>query len=82
MKIIVTPYYGGKPRNTTLADHATRALDGDDYGRGQLEAAAATADNNSRAIGRLLTVLVEKGVIGLDDAETILGGDFKLEVAP
>jgi hypothetical protein len=82
MNIIATSTYGGTPRHTSLEDHAIRALDGDDYGRGLLEAAAATAANNSRAIGRLLTVLAEKEAIDLDDAETILGGGYKLKVAP
>lgn len=43
-------------------------LDGEDYGRGAMEATEHTARNNSRAIGRLLWVLMARGVISEQDA--------------
>ena len=50
-------------------------LDGDDYGRGAVEAAAATAANNSAMLARLVSFLCETQVIReTKDLATILCG--------
>ena len=40
---------------------------------GQVERAQATASNISRAFGRLVETLAEKGIISLDEVATISG---------
>ena len=52
---------------------AREQLDGEDYDRGSVETAAATADNNSCAIGRLLDILLNGNRITLDEVRIILG---------
>ncbi len=52
---------------------AMEQLDGEDYDRGSVETAAATADNNSCAIGRLLDILLNGNRITLDEVRIILG---------
>ena len=47
---IRTDSYGNVREYDSLEVYAAHKLDGDDYGVGRLEAAAATAANNSRAI--------------------------------
>lgn len=82
MNIITTPRFRGTPRTESLEDFAARSLDGGDYDRGQIETIEATTRNNSRAIGRLLAALVEKGTLGLDEVPGILGTLDKIEPAP
>ena len=53
---------------------AKSRLNGDDYspGLGQIEVLTATAENNSRAIGRLLDLLVSKNQISHKEAAKVL----------
>jgi len=81
MKIIVTPKYYGPVLEMTVQELAEQALD-NRLAEGTIEAIASRASNNSRAIGRLLTVLLERDIIGLDDVPEILATQAKLEVAP
>ena len=48
-------------------------MSGDDYDTGALEAARATADNCSETLGHLLELLIERGIIGVNDIPRILG---------
>ena len=54
-------------------DDVVSSLDGDDFGLGQMEATQRTAENNSRAIGRILWVLMDSGIITERDAQYIIG---------
>ena len=47
----------------TIKEWAVKELDGHDYEVGSLEAAQYTADNTVKAIGRLLDVLSEDGLL-------------------
>mgnify|MGYP000951285774 CR=1 FL=1 len=73
---IRTDSYGNLREYESLENYAANQLDGDDYGVGRLEAAAATAENNSRAIGRLLDILAAKNVITADEAVKTVEGFF------
>jgi len=57
----------------SLEDYAESKLDGDDYGKGTMEAAADTARNNSQAIGRLLDLMADRGLVSAEEAATIVG---------
>lgn len=57
----------------SLEAYAVSQLDGDDYGRGALEAATATAENNSAAIGKLLEHLADKELIEMHQIAEIVG---------
>lgn len=48
------------------------ALDGSDYESGALEAAAKTAENNSRLLSKLIVHLVEVGELRKQDAAKII----------
>ena len=50
----------------------TSRLDGSDYGLEQLEIIETTAGNNSRALGNLVRLLIDKGLLELSDIEEIL----------
>jgi len=64
--------YGHHPgRHLRFA--VAEALDGEDYDRGALEEAQATADNCAEAIGRLVEILHGRGILTLDDAGKIAG---------
>ena len=71
---ITTENYGTKREYTSLEEYAKCRLDGDDYGMGQMEATTATAENNSKAIGRLLDLLADKSLITAEEAATIVEG--------
>ncbi len=58
-----------------LATLSERILDGGDYDTGVTEAAAATAANNSRAIGRLLEALHTADVLTEAEIHLILTGN-------
>ena len=73
---IRTDSYGNVREYDSLEVYAAQKLDGDDYGVGRLEAAAATAANNSRAIGRLLDILAAKNMISADEAVKAVEGFF------
>lgn len=69
-----TESYGEVRRYQSLEDYAESKLDGDDYGKGAMEAAADTARNNSQAIGRLLDLMAEKGLVSAEEAATVVEG--------
>lgn len=63
-----------------LADHIASLLDGNDYDRGALESARATADNVGLMLGKLIDVLAAKGVLTKDDLDELdlFDGDVEL----
>lgn len=66
--------YGTVREYGSLEEYAEYRLDGDDYGKGAMEAATDTARNNSRAIGRLLDHLAEKGLLNAAEVSNIVEG--------
>lgn len=71
---IKTEIYGTKHEYGSLEEYAEYRLDGDDYGKGQMEATTDTAKNNSKAIGRLLDFLANKKLLTAKEAVTIVEG--------
>jgi len=63
MRIKVPANYYSKETTETIKEYTTHKLDGDDYGRGQLEAAEATTTNATDALGRLMETLAQKGLL-------------------
>lgn len=68
---VTTPFR--KPYAVNVESLFEGELDGNDYGVGQIEAATATAANNSKALGRLVDVLLQRGALQPQDITTILG---------
>jgi len=62
-----------------LEDYAEAKLDGSECERGALEEAAATAANNSKALGRLLDLFAERGLISSDNVTYIVEGYTSVE---
>ena len=69
---VYTSHCGVKYRHT-FADRALTALDGDDYDDGAFEAVERTAANNSKAIGAIIEVLFNNGMLTEKDAKAALG---------
>lgn len=74
MKITITPNYSQEPKYifASFEELAEGALDGSGYETGRLEAAAQTADNSAAAIGKLIELLVSKGVIAPREGVEVL----------
>lgn len=47
-------------------------LDGEEYGQGAVEDAAATANKTSRALARLVYILLEKGILNAATCDDVL----------
>lgn len=58
-----------------IENYIVRCLDGDDYDRGAMEAARKTADNACEALGKLINILTDKGLLIATDIKDI-AGDF------
>ena len=71
---IQTDDYGKVQEWQSLMEYAELKLDGDDYGKGRLEAAEDTARNNSKAIGRLLDLMADKGIVSANEVVIIIEG--------
>lgn len=72
---------GGRGWVGSVSTYVARSLDGNDYGRGQVESAAREAANASEAIGRLVQLLHEKGILTLSEVSFVAAGyDDGLEV--
>jgi len=56
----------------SLEDYAEVELEGNPFEGGALEAATARAENNSKAIGRLLDVLAGRGLLNVDEVVHIV----------
>jgi len=54
-------------------------LDGRDYGSGQVESAARTADNATAFIGKLVEVLAEKQILSREELLSLLGYGWEFE---
>lgn len=80
-EVIVAPDTFSEKKYSSFEQYARTVLNGDDYGIGQLEAACRTAENNSEAIGRLVGILFEKGLLtGGEACEVISGYHGEIEV--
>jgi len=73
MKVKVT---GGclKKREVEIENYFVESLDGYDYERGAVESAARTAENGTKALGRLCDLLVSKNVLSLSEIVYIANG--------
>ena len=70
------PYaYGVNREYGDFSDAAEYFLSGSDYERGLLEELSHTAENNIKAIGRLLEMLVDRRVLQSADALLVLTGE-------
>jgi hypothetical protein len=58
----------------SLAEYVETCLNRDDYDKRALEAAADTASNNSKAIGKLLDTLADKGILFPEEVVNIIEG--------
>ena len=74
MKILAGKY-GTKREYASIEQYAEAKLDGADYDGGIIEATAATAQNVSEALGRLLDFLADKGMITAADVGYIVEGN-------
>lgn len=70
MRVIYKTWRGS--REMDLED-ALAPVAGDTYGLGSVEQAAALAEANARAIGKLAALLVERRLISLDEAAEACG---------
>lgn len=61
----------GRSIDEEIVSFFSRLLDGSDYEVGHLECAQRTATNNSEAIGRLVQLLAEKGVLSAAEVVSI-----------
>lgn len=59
--------FGAGEQTYDLATFVAGQLDGDDYERGAVESAQATADNVAQAFGRLVDLLAERGLLSATD---------------
>ena len=62
-----------------VADAVAASLDSNSWEGGALERARDQAENNSRAIGKLVALLVERGVMNADDVGEFLSWRYKVE---
>ncbi len=60
-------------KETSIAAAVDRELDGRDYERGQIEAISETADNTTRAFGKLIEKLYDKNLLDKSDLTDFLG---------
>lgn len=66
--------YGSTKTFYSIEDLFEYMLDGSDHGLGELESLNARGNNNSNAIGRLVSVLYEKKILNKKDILKILMG--------
>lgn len=63
----------------TIERFVMDTLDGEDYERGRLEEISATADNATKAIGRLCDVLISKEIISVNQLRYIATGSKNID---
>jgi len=73
MKIRIETYEGHE--DIEVKDYIINCLNGDDYDRGAMEATRKTADNACEAIGKLINILTDKGLLNATEIKDI-AGDF------
>lgn len=78
MTIVKHTWYPGRP-TVVLADALTAVLQDYDTG-GVAEEALGVARQNSKAIGDLVALLTERGVLTPKEALEVCGADYKYEV--
>lgn len=74
MNISYKKQYYDTVHNESIKMYVENELNGDDYDRGSLESARATADNATEALGRLLDVLATKELLTAKDIVDIVTG--------
>lgn len=75
MKKIMRRAWGGTTVvSLNIAQFVGDRLNGDDYDRGQLESARKTADNATAALGRLVQLLTDRGLLNASDIAFIVYG--------
>jgi hypothetical protein len=82
VKVIEIRNFGRKEEEVRLSRLVEDTLDGNDCETGAVEGASATARNATSAIGELLSLMVSKQMISLDEALKIIGAqhrDIRLE---
>ncbi len=72
-KIILRANHCTDRKYYSIHELAQEMLDGADYDTGITESVEATSRNNSVAIGRLLEILLDEGVLQLSDIHDVLG---------
>ena len=58
----------------SISEYVEEQLSGDEYGGGAIESLQRQSRNNSQAIGRLLDVLIHKGIIYKEELSFIVKG--------
>jgi hypothetical protein len=66
--------YASNPEIMSVAAAVEYHLDGREYGSGQLESAAQTANNCTRMLGELIEKLRGNGLLSADDVLSLLPG--------
>lgn len=61
-----------------LVQYIIEQLDGDDYDRGALESARATANNAGLLLGKLINVLVAKKILTENDLSKLFGEEIEI----
>lgn len=69
----------GKVFEGSIEDFADYCLDGWRFVDGSIEAAAATGENVSKALGRLLDLLAQKGLLNAREVLMVVGEVAKKE---
>jgi hypothetical protein len=78
MRVIRDDGYGDIGEYWSIERYAQAKLDGDACYRGVTEAATATAQNTSEALGRLLDILAAKGMVTAADVEHIIEDSYSV----
>ena len=74
MKVIRNGSYVTERVYESIEDYTEAELDSSQFANGLVEAAASTAANNSRAIGRLVDCLYGKGILTADEVLEVVEG--------
>jgi len=60
----------------SVGEYALEALDADEDVRGAMEKANGNATNAQKALGRLVDLLISRGLISLDDVAYLFGTEY------
>jgi len=63
-------------KDVDTKDFIIGKVDGDDYGRGSIEAARQTADNAGQVLGNLIELLQTRGILKETDIEELTAGTY------
>ena len=76
MSTITYKHYTGEIRTVELIEYIKNSIDGDDYDRGSLEAARATADKAAEVIANLIQFLRNKDLINNEEIIELMRGIY------